>query len=612
MKRKIVLFTFVSLLSLSTVFGTIWSTILMTSASPRTWTADDDGPADFHTIQGAIDDYRVENGDIIEVLPGEYYENIIIDKSLNLIGVNGKDTTIIDAGDIATDTVVTIKSSNVRMENFTIKDAPELLSAGIRIRTDLESSSGIVIHKNKISNVHLGISAGFPTGSEYWPKYPLNDVEITENTISMTSVIGVYLQNGTSILISSNTFPPGIGLNAIGLVDLNETEIYGNNMSRYDSGVELHNGYFNNITENTITDIENSIDVAGGSFNTIAYNTIIDAGRGVSLNGSSSTITKNTIKNFAWSGIRVYGDLNNVTTNTIQSGQTAISGGEYISSNEIQDCTTGIHDGNYASDNEIQDCTFGLRTSGNASIINNFFRNCDDGVVIDGNFSTVSSNTFYKCLYGVITLNGTNGNVIYHNMFLNSTAADNSEEFVNSWDAGILEGGNYWSDYKCEDGDDDNVFGDTPCLIYNEYGNVTINRDNYPLVIPPCPIPVFWRETKYECNIVGNMTVSGFCLNENKTIVFNIIGHGYANLSIPRTMLDGSFQVFVDNTPIPCLLSWNKDEPTHVFIYFEHATSIPLNVRIEALFKIQGDLNGDGQVNILDIATIAINFGETL
>jgi hypothetical protein len=57
------------------------------------------------------------------------------------------------------------------------------------------------------------------------------------------------------------------------------------------------------------------------------------------------------------------------------------------------------------------------------------------------------------------------------------------------------------------------------------------------------------------------------------------------------------------------MLSWNT---THAEICFEHPTSAPLCVRIEAQVKLRGDLNGDGKVDIRDIAMVAKQFGQEL
>ncbi|MBE3137036.1 MAG: right-handed parallel beta-helix repeat-containing protein [Thermoplasmata archaeon] len=61
-------------------------------------------------------------GDTVYVLNGTYYENVIVDKAIQLIG-ESKENTIIDAQNYAT--VVVITADNVVMKNFQVKDGGE-------------------------------------------------------------------------------------------------------------------------------------------------------------------------------------------------------------------------------------------------------------------------------------------------------------------------------------------------------------------------------------------------------------------------------------------------------------------------------------------------------
>ena len=67
--------------------------IMDQNVEAKTVTVDDDGGEDFTNIQDAID--FADEGDIVFVYSGTYYENVIINKSINLEGED-MDTTIID------------------------------------------------------------------------------------------------------------------------------------------------------------------------------------------------------------------------------------------------------------------------------------------------------------------------------------------------------------------------------------------------------------------------------------------------------------------------------------------------------------------------------------
>jgi PKD repeat protein len=73
------------------------------------------GPNNYTLIQDAID--NASNGDTVFVYNGTYYENIVIDRRIDLIGED-KEITVINA----TGTVVTISSDYVNMSGFTIEN----------------------------------------------------------------------------------------------------------------------------------------------------------------------------------------------------------------------------------------------------------------------------------------------------------------------------------------------------------------------------------------------------------------------------------------------------------------------------------------------------------
>ena len=122
------------------------------------WTVDDDGPADFHTIQDAID--AAGEGDTIFVHEGVYHEHaypnydVYIDKSISLIGEN-KSTTVIDGQ--GTDIVVYIHEDEVTISGFTIQNSG---SGGFDLYRDsaiMIWSNGNSIFGNNIMNNKIGI-----------------------------------------------------------------------------------------------------------------------------------------------------------------------------------------------------------------------------------------------------------------------------------------------------------------------------------------------------------------------------------------------------------------------------------------------------------------------
>jgi parallel beta-helix repeat protein len=100
-------------------------------------------------VQEAINAPETLNGNTIFVESGTYYENVIVNKTLSLIGEN-TETTIIDGK--RTGIVVLVTASNVTVSGFTIKNA----EVGMRIESD-----GNKIENNAITDNGCGISILF-------------------------------------------------------------------------------------------------------------------------------------------------------------------------------------------------------------------------------------------------------------------------------------------------------------------------------------------------------------------------------------------------------------------------------------------------------------------
>ena len=90
---------------------------LMETGSGRTITVgEDDSGAEFTQIQNAIN--ASQEGDTIRVFEGTYYENVVIDKRISIMG-NGSDLTIIEPN--STNTVIQIKTMGVILSNIGIR-----------------------------------------------------------------------------------------------------------------------------------------------------------------------------------------------------------------------------------------------------------------------------------------------------------------------------------------------------------------------------------------------------------------------------------------------------------------------------------------------------------
>lgn len=139
---------------------------MVSNISATVWTVDDDGTAQFTTIQAAVD--TAQNGDTVFVFPGVYMENInLLNKTIWLIG-SAKDSTIIEA----TTGGLLFGSNKCYVYNFTLEG-----NNSCEFGISLESNS--TIKNNNISNFYYA-GLKIPFG----PTNPNSDLLIENNLIT--------------------------------------------------------------------------------------------------------------------------------------------------------------------------------------------------------------------------------------------------------------------------------------------------------------------------------------------------------------------------------------------------------------------------------------------
>ncbi|RLF52016.1 MAG: hypothetical protein DRN11_01805 [Thermoplasmata archaeon] len=144
------------------------------------------GPDNYTCVQDAID--AANDGDTIFVYSGTYYENIVINKSINLIGEN-KETTIIDGEKKGN--VIYVCGNGVHISNFTIQHGGGgWPGAGIFIY-----SSDNVISNNIIRNNGKGIII-----MDLVSKHN----KICKNTVVNNTETGIDLFNADGNIIKEN------------------------------------------------------------------------------------------------------------------------------------------------------------------------------------------------------------------------------------------------------------------------------------------------------------------------------------------------------------------------------------------------------------------------
>jgi len=222
----------------------------------------------YTTIQSALD--NAGNNDTIYVYSGTYYEKLIIDKSINLVG-SEKSSTIIDGdGDLY---VIFIKSSWVNVSHFTITNG----AMGI-YTSDFNYSF------NKITNNI------FQNNSEGIRLYYSCNNKITDNVFKYHGDHGVILHSSSNNSLMTNAF-----------IDNYKAVSFGGW------------SYYNIISGNNFSDNTYCINLEYSFNNFIIGNYILSNSRGITLSYSNgNNVTNNEIKENYQCGIYLINSDGNI------------------------------------------------------------------------------------------------------------------------------------------------------------------------------------------------------------------------------------------------------------------------------------------------------------
>ncbi len=222
----------------------------------------------YTSIQEAIDNSK--DGDTIFVYPGNYTENLIINKSISLIGLYKKNVSINGNAGLYS---ILIKSSEVTVSGFTIQNC----DMGIFI-SGSEFKSCNISH-NIITNNCEGIRLINSSNNN-----------ISDNIIQHHSSYGIVLYESKNNVFLRNTFVD----NYISIFFTrwsNYNLVFKNNFTDYNFGINLDYSYNNLITRNLI------INGQYGTYLTFSKN---------------NNITNNSIKYNEQSGIYISNSEENV------------------------------------------------------------------------------------------------------------------------------------------------------------------------------------------------------------------------------------------------------------------------------------------------------------
>jgi parallel beta-helix repeat protein len=217
-----------------------------------------DGPGNYSVIQDAIND--TVDGDTVFVYENSspYNENIVVNKSIFLVGEN-KDTTVIDGNGVGD--VIHVNTEWIYIREFTIQNGElEFPYAGIHIR----SNYGMISYNN-IENNFYGIVMFYS-----------EKIYIYCNNITNNNQCGIYLEGSSNNYISSN-FINNQPFNGVGLYNSsNNVTIFNNTiLNNGYSGIRIIDCSDNFVNKNFISKNLVGVRVEFSSDNTIIHNNFI-------------------------------------------------------------------------------------------------------------------------------------------------------------------------------------------------------------------------------------------------------------------------------------------------------------------------------------------------
>jgi parallel beta-helix repeat protein len=217
-------------------------------ALPVEWIVDDDGPADFRSVQSAIN--AAQPNDVISVQNGIYYERLKVNKSVSLFGVN-QDSVIIDGENRGT--VVLISADDVSVRGFTLTNGTNGTSViGVNnctIESNIVKNNndrGILISRSQDSivrdNIVLGSRSGYGINANASKGIIIEDNSATDNFWD-----GIGLLNSTDCIIRGNT--------------INNNQVFGIWIDFSHDNIIYQNNLFNNtfqVSSNTPSNLWNN------------------------------------------------------------------------------------------------------------------------------------------------------------------------------------------------------------------------------------------------------------------------------------------------------------------------------------------------------------------
>jgi parallel beta-helix repeat protein len=330
-------------------------------------------------IQDAIDD-AIE-GDTVFVYGGIYRENLIVDKTLSLIGEDMNNTIIDGGGNVD---VVYVSGDWVNITGFTLtNNGPEFKDAGIELNGNrnckiinnnisdnnwycifLYSSSNNIISNNLVSyggwdNILIWLSSNNTfisnniSYADHWNGIKLSSSSnntFLKNDVHSNNNYGFHISESHNNDLTQNSIwdnEHGIYIDSSSYNNVTENEVSRN--EQY--GIYLDYSFYNNITGNFISENLEGIRIEGSSNNNISSNNVtLNKDYGISARGFSyenlyyiNCITKNDIGLHIYYSLRNKVKKNNISSNSKYGIESYFTENNVFIENIISDNRRGVY-----------------------------------------------------------------------------------------------------------------------------------------------------------------------------------------------------------------------------------------------------------------------------
>jgi len=317
-----------------------------------TYTVDDNGPADFHSIQLAV--AAAAPGDTIKVLPGTYHENVTIPAGKDNLKIRSEKRWGAIVQPVVADGAVFEDDGSAGIEIRGFKIVGAATANGTDYGVLVNSGSAQItenwitgIRDNPRSGVQSGVGVGVLSGSADIQKNLIDDYQkggividgaassasISQNVVTGAGLTPLLAQNGIQIsagatavvkqnVVSNNLYQspdPNNPVAAVGIYLLSAgagSSVSQNDVFRNDENIVLEATNGAVVQQNDVSRATyEGIALFGSSTNRISQNDVEKSvnGPGIGLfdGSNNNTVEQNTSNQNGLDGISVYGSDNN-------------------------------------------------------------------------------------------------------------------------------------------------------------------------------------------------------------------------------------------------------------------------------------------------------------